>query len=161
MNCIYMNKDGVCTASPVNNGYGAISPTEEEKLRFCINENGMKQCPRMELILRHIATVNQGSYVSNINTNTNSNINSVSLSQDLKEDFELAYATVEAKKGISQDEKDLINGRLLVLEREIGKGKEKIDKSKIQRLREGFEKYSWLVPIIIDIIRKGLEAKPA
>jgi hypothetical protein len=87
--------------------------------------------------------------------NTNTNTNSLNLSQDLKEDFELAYATVEAKKDISQDEKDLVNGRLLVLEREVGKGKEKTDKSKIQRLRDGFEKYSWLIPIIVDIIKKG------
>ncbi len=52
----------------------------------------------------------------------------------------------------------MINGRLLVLEREIGKEKEKINKDKIQRLREGFEKYSWLIPVIIDIVKKGLGA---
>lgn len=53
----------------------------------------------------------------------NVNKNVLILSQDLRDDFELAYATVESKDIFSQDEKDLINGRLLVLEREIGKGK--------------------------------------
>lgn len=160
MNCIYLNRQGFCTASPINGGHGATKPTEEEKLQFCNSIDGMRQCPRLYLIQKHIAMINKGSYISNINTNTNTNINtnSLNLSQDLKEDFEIAYATVEAKRDISQDEKDLINGRLLVLEREIGKGKEKIDKSKIQRLRKGFEKYGWLIPIIIDIIKKGLEA---
>ena len=62
----------------------------------------------------------------------------------MKEDFEIAFATVEAKKDLGQKREDLINGRLLVLEKELGKERGKIDTGKIERSRASFEKYRWL-----------------
>jgi hypothetical protein len=159
MNCPYLDGIGHCRASPLwNNIY---NPTEEEKEDYCTDELEMRCCPRLQLFQSHLEAINsKGANVSNINTNTsaNTNINTnvVNLSVEIREAFEIAYATVEAKKDISQDEKDVINGRLLVLERELAKDPEKIDASKVQRLRAGFEKYGWLIPIIIEITKKAL-----
>jgi hypothetical protein len=148
-----------CVASPINGGRGSYEPTETEKKDFCNNVANMRFCPRLDTVLRHIAALNKGSVLSNVNTNLNNNTNSnsVNINEDLKESFELAYAVVEAKKDITEDEKDLINGRILVLEKEVAKGRERIDSGKIQRLRATFEKYAWLAPVIIDIVKKALE----
>ncbi len=43
-----------------------------------------------------------------------------------------------------------------MLERELGKDPKQIDKGKIERIRQGFEKYGWLIPTIVEIIAKGL-----
>jgi hypothetical protein len=51
-----MNIIGLCTASAVGGGGGAISPTEEEKLNFCFIE--MNRCPRAQQFLEFVATVN-------------------------------------------------------------------------------------------------------
>ena len=71
MNCIYLNRNSVYTASPVGDGFGAISPTEEEKRKYCSSMDRFTQCPRLKLFQKHIAMINKGSYVANINTNTN------------------------------------------------------------------------------------------
>jgi len=121
----------------------------------------MRCCPRLQSYQRHLeATTNKSASISNINTSTNTNTitnsNSSNLSLEVNEAFEIAYATVETKKDITQDEKDEINGRLLVLRRELSKDPTKIDKSKVQRLYEGLQKYGFLIPIIIEITKKAL-----
>jgi hypothetical protein len=121
----------------------------------------IRSCPRFKSLHSHLEALNnKGARLENVNLNTNTLTNtsttSFNLSLDLKEAFEIAYNTVEAKKDITQDERDSINGRLLTLEKELEKGSAKTDVSKVERLRVGFEKYSWLIPIIIDIIKKAL-----
>lgn len=59
MNCPYINRFGVCTASPINSGFGAVSPSEEEKQKFCFNIEGMGFCPRLEIFLKHFAMFNK------------------------------------------------------------------------------------------------------
>jgi len=158
MNCPYLSKSGYCNACLHN---CAFQPTIFEKKNYCTNEDKMSFCPRLRLYQSHLeATNSKGSRVSNvssnINTLTNASTTSLDLSLDLKEAFELAYAMVEVKKDITQDERDLINGQLSVLEKEVVKAPAKRDVDKIEQLRVGFEKYGWLIPFIIDITKKAL-----
>ncbi len=74
-----MNRGGFCTASPVGGGFCAISPTEEEKIKFCSNCGLNEGMSRLELVQKHMEIVNKGSYVSNITTSTNTIVNTNSL----------------------------------------------------------------------------------
>ena len=160
MNCTYLDFNGKCRSSPV---YGGIyNPTPEEKANYCTNDSEMRCCPRLQIYQSHLEATGRSARVSNINTNTNTNTNtnnnSSNLSVDVKDAFELVYTMVEGKKGLSEDEKVEINARISMLEKELGKGQKEIDKSKVERIRQGFEKYGWLIPTIAEIIAKGLGA---
>ena len=122
MNCPYLDSIGHCKSSPV---WGGIyNPTVEEKERYCTNGSEMKYCPRLQLYQSHLEATGKGATVSNkntnvnTNTNTNTNTNSSYLSLEVKDAFGLAYATVDAKRDISSDEKASIDGRLLILQRD-------------------------------------------
>jgi hypothetical protein len=132
----------------------------EEKLQYCNSRTEMQSCPRL-IVFKTVLEAQRGNTsVSNVNNNANynTNNNSTNLNLNVKETFELARLMVEGKRGISEDEKVEIYARISMLERELGKDKTQIDKSKIERIKQGFEKYSWLIPIVADIIKKGLGA---
>lgn len=157
MNCPFLDLTECCNMKPIFNFL--YDPSTDELKSYCTNELDMTSCPRrmiLEGFLRASRGKGDGTSITNVNTNTNRNTNTLltSLSVEVVEAFELAKATVEAKKNLSEDEKDAIYGRLLVLERELAKGQGNIDKGKIQRLKEGFEKYGWLIPTVIDILKK-------
>lgn len=159
MDCVYLNYIKKCVASPHPSGIYTPTPNELEK--FCTNSEEMWSCSRLRQYRVHLQAQGGNTNLSNVNNNTNNNTNtntnnSSSLNLDVQDALELAFTMVERKNGISDDEKNEINARIAVLEKELGKGENGIDNNKIERIKQGFQRYSWLVPTIVDIITKSL-----
>jgi hypothetical protein len=156
MDCPYLLFNGTCDTG------GVYRPSEEEKQKYCNNEIEMRYCPRSRIFLENLRARqgNSAQSVTNVNNvtsnNVNTNNNSLTLSPEIKDTFELAYTIVEGRKGLSEDEKGEITARIQILEKEMGKEQGQRDKGKIERIRQGLEKYGWLLPTIVEIIAKGL-----
>jgi hypothetical protein len=115
----------------------------------------MKYCPRSQIFLENLRARKGNSSQSISINNVNTNINSLTLSPEIKDALELAYTIVEGRKELSENEKGEITARISMLEKELEKEREQRDKGKIERIRQGLEKYGWLIPTIAGIIAKA------
>jgi hypothetical protein len=166
MHCYYLQVGTNCELP--SDSVFPYQPTDVDKMLYCRNEYKMQQCPRY---LQFIASKKQENAVnsplvnvtqtqSNQNNNTNSNSTKIkaTFNEKVTQAFEKAHNNVVFAQ-ITEEDKDAINSRLLLLETEIKKQPNERDKTKIQRIGDWIKKngstaFQFIAPILKELLEK-------
>ncbi len=112
-------------------------------------QNFVEELPFIQVAIQEINAPIYGNAIQAVNS-------TITFNQQVTDAFKQTYQTLETKKDLTPEQKTEIKKNLIILEEEL-KSKDK-DAGKIQKLWKRIKKNaSWIAPILVNIVLKGLE----